>query len=228
MRLKWKERQPEFNRRLMREGRFAEYHERHIDLRRKLQAQGSERRQASHRAWMVLRDDYPRETDEPIVDGAKLEERARRSGRRHVGGSAEDAEVTLPMQFVPSGMFEGKKCSVVESIEWALERLAWKHVSPEDAPSGTAWTLYSYARRSPEARAQFIKTFVTKLLPNRSQIESGEKLRDDGREHISFIKRIRAARAAGEFGRESGPDSGGNGGDAADTLGGHRSRPRDL
>jgi len=89
--------------------------------------------------------------------------------------------------------FEGKsETSIFEDVLWVYKHIGFDpgSLDPEDAPSGGAWAMLIHFRHEDRIQS-FYQYVVTKLLPNRSQIESNdERMSDDGRDlddHITAI-----------------------------------------
>lgn len=80
-------------------------------------------------------------------------------------------------------------------VEWVAENLLIKDVGPEDAPSGTAWSLLSWARKR---RSEFFKSVWSKLLPSRQQIDRSGAMRDDGRSVVETCERLQSDSTAAQ------------------------------
>ena len=87
---------------------------------------------------------------------------------------------------VPLEIFAGKKCSMVEALDWVIDMLALdpSQVKPEDAPGSKAWSLYLMCRRSPSFAEDVISKAVVRQLPNgMREDEVGEGGFDGEREY---------------------------------------------
>lgn len=93
------------------------------------------------------------------------------------------------------------KVDVPSDILWVYYHLGVADVKPEDAPNPGAWALLQHVQHDSDRIGEFYKGLFAKIVPSRSQIESMEKFRDDGREQFELLDRL-----AGE---DSGPSSGG-------------------
>lgn len=65
------------------------------------------------------------------------------------------------------------------------EDISWR-----DAPSVGAWSLREWVRENPGNRTLFYKTFLGRLLPTRSQLDSAIEREDDGSDVEATIERI--------------------------------------
>lgn len=93
------------------------------------------------------------------------------------------------------GMFDGKSCSNMQSLIWAVESLAFSDVRPEDAPSALAWSLYSLMTQSPSTKADIAKVTAAKIA-QRASAEEESNGRFDGEGEYSMAEAI--AREVGE------------------------------
>lgn len=92
-------------------------------------------------------------------------------------------------------MFDGKSCSNMQSLIWAVESLAFSDVRPEDAPSALAWSLYSLMTQSPSTKADIAKVTAAKIA-QRASAEEESNGRFDGEGEYSMAEAI--AREVGE------------------------------
>ena len=92
-------------------------------------------------------------------------------------------------------MFDGKSCTNMQSLIWAVESLAFSDVRPEDAPSALAWSLYSLMTQSPSTKADIAKVTAAKIA-QRASAEEESNGRFDGEGEYSMAEAI--AREVGE------------------------------
>lgn len=115
------------------------------------------------------------------------------AGAGEVAASAvlryQGREEDLP-RFVGREMFDGKKCSVLEAVQWCADNLAVENVKPSDAPSGTAWALFWALRDDQQLRNKFFVELLGKMLPSKTQIEEQSRLQDDGKRQLNFIQNL--------------------------------------
>lgn len=114
---------------------------------------------------------------------------AKRVARDSRLGGVSDAPVAS------RGMFDGKSCSNMQSLIWAVESLAFSDVRPEDAPSALAWSLYSLMMQSPSTKADIAKVTAAKIA-QRASAEEESNGRFDGEGEYSMAEAI--AREVGE------------------------------
>lgn len=108
------------------------------------------------------------------------------------GGGVDAVPALVSMEVDPDGAREGyteelkelnrRSCSWRKSVEWVLENLGRRNVSPREAPGWSAWQMLEDYGKTPTDRREFRSVFGSKLLPTRSQIELEGKMTDDGRE----------------------------------------------
>lgn len=78
------------------------------------------------------------------------------------------AEGLMEMTGVSLAMFDGKKCTMVEALDWVIDALALdqSQVKPDTAPAAKAWSLYLMCRRSPAFAEDVISKAVVRQIPN--------------------------------------------------------------
>ena len=93
--------------------------------------------------------------------------------------AASVAKGLKAMTGVSLAVFEGKKCTMVEALDWVIDALALdpSQVRPETAPAAKAWSLYLMCRRSPAFAEDVISKAVVRQIPNgtRDEDSGGEK-----------------------------------------------------
>lgn len=94
---------------------------------------------------------------------------------------------------IPGSVFEDKKCSFEEMVEWVGHQLDIKDVEPTNAPSSVAWSLLMLARSSWTHRRDFFKDFYAKIHTLQTSDDQDVPFKDDGREIIDTIETLRAA-----------------------------------
>lgn len=79
---------------------------------------------------------------------------------------------SAPGAAVSSGVsldvFVGKKCTMVEALDWVMDVLGLdpSQVKPETAPAAKAWNLYRMCLRSPAFAEDVISKAVVRQIPN--------------------------------------------------------------
>jgi hypothetical protein len=76
-------------------------------------------------------------------------------------------------------------------VEWVVNNVMIKEVTPRDAPTPWAWGMLLLARSSMDEFGKLRDTW-NKLLPTKSQIEKGDAMEDDGRV-LTILDRVIAA-----------------------------------
>lgn len=90
------------------------------------------------------------------------------------GGTPEPVPGEMPAELL------GKECKMREAVEWVFNNLGKPLAKAmADAPSPGAYTLLEWASEG-QGKAEFYKTFASKLLPTRSQLEIEENFSDKG------------------------------------------------
>ena len=69
--------------------------------------------------------------------------------------------------------------TVRRAVEWVFESVTVRDVTAEDAPSAGAWALLKWARSTPTNQSDFYKSFSSKMLPSRQQLDQEERKSDD-------------------------------------------------
>ena len=79
-----------------------------------------------------------------------------------------------------------------EAVAWVFHYVDVKDVPRSAAPSQGAWAFLKWARK-PSNLSDFYKSFCSKLLPTRAQLEKEAEFQDDGDEVLDEIeKKLRA------------------------------------
>ena len=88
--------------------------------------------------------------------------------------------------------FEGKKaCSEFENVRWVAANMEVGDVSPEDAPSSTAWGMLVYYQSNSMYKGEFWKTVYPKLLPTRASIgDEADADEVDGQDALNILDEI--------------------------------------
>ena len=83
----------------------------------------------------------------------------------------------------------GSDTSMLKSVKWVASVLGVKGLSPDDAPSPQAWSLYlTYGPRSKWEK--FWERFGTAMLPTKADIEAKDRFTDDGRTVLALLDRL--------------------------------------
>jgi len=107
--------------------------------------------------------------------------------------AAENAAKKRRKQLIDKHIWDGKpKASERVIVQFVFDHMD-VDVKPEDAPSAGAWGLLMAVRNDPTLKMDFYKTIWPRLLPSRSQIETGDKFTDDGRETLEIIGKVERA-----------------------------------
>jgi len=134
---------------------------------------------------------------------------ARRAELEAEGKSRKEADIQATAEFQPvnaesndegfdtgeidAALFEEKpKLNLRASMEWVYRNVMVKGLRPDDAPDPGAWALLHEVKTNPQTRSEFYKNIITKLLPNRAQIEREDMTADDGAETLKLIAEIEA------------------------------------
>lgn len=77
-----------------------------------------------------------------------------------------------------------KKSDVLEEVEWVMTHylLDPNTIEIEDVPSSAAVGILSWVRMSPSNYAEFLRTYHSKLLPDRRQLEYANRFKDTGQD----------------------------------------------
>ena len=100
-----------------------------------------------------------------------------------------------PLPSCPPGL-AGRTASELEIVRWVARSIDDIGVSPLDCPDPFAWTLLRTCRSDPRERAAFIEKLWSKLIPSRSQLETGGSKDLDGKVTVDLLERIQAFRDA--------------------------------
>ena len=143
----------------------------------------------AERAWILAYDvmnaDHPVDSDaEPVSEGEGVASKRQVRGR-DLGDASKD-------------LFVEKTCTTARTVEWVAANLRISDPSAEDAPSSEAWSMLCWVKGSPSAEAQFWGSIYTKLMPPRQQLDQESKLKDDGRNVVDLISRIRQSKEDAE------------------------------
>lgn len=98
---------------------------------------------------------------------------------------------------ITKATFAGKKATVHQAVEWVLGNFMLSDVVPDDAPSAFAWTYLVKAREHPKLAEYLFTKQIDRMLPNKTELSTANKVEDDGRDVLRTLTRLRA-QAKGE------------------------------
>jgi hypothetical protein len=84
-----------------------------------------------------------------------------------------------------------KTCPELVAIRWVAENQSTPVEELKDVPSRLALNWLKWVREDASNAADFWKSSVPKLLPDKKQLEAEERFRDDGRRIVEAIERVR-------------------------------------
>lgn len=127
-------------------------------------------------------------------------ETAAKEGRFPKIGTKPSSYTSSDIVMMPKEMAESKpRQDISADIEWVVEQLAIEGVTPEDAPTARAWSLYSIAKVS-QLGMQMVLQHHKSMMPTGKQLNAesnhgdlaGKKLAEfesylDGDEHVGLL-----------------------------------------
>ena len=78
------------------------------------------------------------------------------------------------------------KISHKETVDWAIENVAFKDVQPVDAPNAKAWLYVQRMREDTD----FLHDILKKRVPSLSKAQQTEGMNDDGRTNFKLIQKL--------------------------------------
>ena len=84
---------------------------------------------------------------------------------------------------------EGQK-GIRVAVEFTFDNMDVRGIKPSEAPSTGAWSMLKWARNSPTNKTTFYCTFVSRLLPSKSQLDLEANMEDDGRDVERLIEQL--------------------------------------
>ena len=97
------------------------------------------------------------------------------------------------LEMAPPGL-AGSKATELEIVRWVARSIDDRDVKPANCPDPFAWTLLRLCRADAEFSVSFIEKLWSKLIPSRSQLETGSLKDLDGKVTIELIEKIQAMR----------------------------------
>jgi hypothetical protein len=84
----------------------------------------------------------------------------------------------------------GKDTTTDKMFRWVFNHvgIAWKDINQEDVPCPGAVELLKRIKKDPKSYQSFMRDFA-KLLPNKAQLEAGERHIDDGKAVFTILER---------------------------------------
>lgn len=156
----------EFRQNLRVTGQFKEFKER----RQALQDEGY----TAKESWEMAALEFGWEKPEPKKKPDKAEEK-------------NEGEAPGEYNGVSKEMFSDEGCGTIESVEWVAQTLALDNITPEEAPSSSAWGLREWARKNHD---EFWKNIWSKTLPSRLNMMEQERTRDKGKMQFDLIEKL--------------------------------------
>ena len=88
----------------------------------------------------------------------------------------------------------------LDDIRWVYDHLAYPpaQLDPATAPGPGAWELYRWARGSAQARSEFYRQILPKVLPKQAEADEGEEAIIRGDHVLTLIEDVRKQRQAAE------------------------------
>jgi len=72
------------------------------------------------------------------------------------------------------------KVNIREVVMWVFNHAPVADVTVKDAPSPGAWDMLTWVRTGRENRTEFYRSFLSKLMPTRTQLDKDAEFDDDG------------------------------------------------
>lgn len=133
-------------------------------------------------------------------EAAQSLETAAKEGRFPKIGTKPSSYTSSDIVMMPKEMAESKpRQDISADIEWVVEQLAIEGVTPEDAPTARAWSLYSIAKVSQKGMEMVLQHHKA-MMPTGKQLNAesnhgdlaGKKLAEfesylDGDEHVGLL-----------------------------------------
>lgn len=98
-----------------------------------------------------------------------------------------------PLELAPEGV-AGKAASEPAVVRWVARNIDNPDPDPCECPDPFAWTLLRLCREDPKFTAWFTEKLWSKLIPSRSQLDTGGPKEFDGKVTLDLIERIQAMR----------------------------------
>ncbi len=151
---------PEIKTRLLSEGRWDDF----TLFRKNAQKEGNSPAAAMRLAVAKFCPDLAGLPPCPHKKGAKS---AKELAEYPSSAIAKAADGLMAMTGVSLDMFAGKKCSMVDALDWVIDALALdpSQVRPDTAPAAKAWSLYLMCRHSPSFAEDVISKAVVRQIP---------------------------------------------------------------
>lgn len=109
--------------------------------------------------------------------------------------SDDDLDHPNALEPCPAGLPK-TKATELEIVRWVARSIDDLDVRPEDCPDPFAWTLLRQCRDDSGFAIGFIEKLWSKLIPSRSQLETGGSKDLDGKVTVDLLERIQAFRDA--------------------------------
>lgn len=93
---------------------------------------------------------------------------------------------------ITKATFAGKRATVHQSVEWVLGNFMLMDVTTDDAPCAFAWTYLMKAREHPKLAEYLFTKQIDRMLPNKTELSTANKVEDDGRDVLRTLTRLRA------------------------------------
>ena len=86
---------------------------------------------------------------------------------------------------------------IQQTIVWVANHLVLSVVEPHEAPNPFAFLLWFQCRKSTEMMKMFFSTYVSKIIPSKTEIQDQRKRRDDGRECVDIFEQYEQRSSGG-------------------------------
>lgn len=147
------------------------------------------------------------EVDKWLADGVEgavptKTEQKNICGKPKPGGEIvkRKANIVLPQWAnVKVGEFEGKNVSDGAAVSWAVSNVVFEDISPDDAPSATAWLYLLWFRQDPD----FLKEVLKKRVPSITKVEGDIGFNDDQRKQFNIIEMLQREESVLSSGQEA-------------------------
>jgi hypothetical protein len=83
----------------------------------------------------------------------------------------------------------------IRDMTWVYNNLQIQNPDPKTAPSMGAYAHLKHLQENPDSKKDFLKSVYPRLIPPKSQLDSGNKFNDDNRTIFDLLDRLQAESA---------------------------------